>query len=67
METEEQQFQYHVFDGTNLIKVYSDQGSANRRVFAENCSYRKKALQTWHLEKKPIIPEPQRPEPSSCS
>lgn len=64
METKEQEVKYHVFDGSNLIKVYSDRDSAHRRAFAENCSYRKKTDKTWHVETKAIIPVPQRPEPS---
>jgi hypothetical protein len=35
-----------------LIKTFSDKKQAERRVFAENCSYRKKADQIWYIKVK---------------
>jgi len=43
---------FDVYNGPNLIKAYSDEKEADRRVFAENCSYRHKKDQNWSKKKR---------------
>jgi hypothetical protein len=40
---------YDVYDGDNKIISTRDKAIAKRRVFAENCSYRKETDKTWYV------------------
>ena len=43
---------YDIYDGKNKIVATRDKKSADRRVFAENCSYRNEKDKTWHVKKR---------------
>jgi hypothetical protein len=43
---------FDVYDGANMIQATRDEKAANRRVFAENCSYRQEKDKTWHVKKR---------------